>query len=336
MEKEDNGKKKALISIIIPIYNCEEYLEQCLESIANQTYSNIEIILIDDGSTDHSNAICKDFISRDERFFLIEQSNGGVSAARNEGLRIAKGDFIGFVDGDDYIHPDMYQRLLDACREFDVEIACCDIFYFPEIDWNRNKKNKQTTIVMNKDEAVQMSFGGKQFEGFIVNKLYKKECLRGSGNNKIEFCTDIAITEDRLFFFQALANLKKVVYIPIPLYFYRRNLKSATNAKFTKKNLTALTSYEKMLALAESRFSTETFQVIAAYYALCNVQICMRIVKSDYRDIINVQDLVNNIKKYYQYIKAISHKIPLKKRIAAKAICINDRIFFLLYKNLYR
>ena len=107
MNKQKHKTQQALISVIIPIYNCQEYLEQCLNSVTNQTYTNLEIILIDDGSTDGSNAICRKFALQDERIFLKECSNGGVSAARNQGLKIAKGEYIGFIDGDDYIHPEM-------------------------------------------------------------------------------------------------------------------------------------------------------------------------------------------------------------------------------------
>lgn len=114
---------EALISVIVPVYNVAEYLPPCIESIAAQTHRNLEIILVDDGSTDPSGRICDDYSRRDSRIVVVHQPNGGLSAARNAGLRVARGEFIGFVDGDDYIHPQMYGVLLSALTATDCAFS---------------------------------------------------------------------------------------------------------------------------------------------------------------------------------------------------------------------
>ena len=121
-----------MISIIVPVYNVEKYLSRCLDSILVQTYRDFELILVDDGSTDRSGAICDEYASRDERIKLIRQSNQGLSVARNVGLDAARGDYIGFVDSDDYIHPETYQILLDALLKYDADLSVCGFNYVCE------------------------------------------------------------------------------------------------------------------------------------------------------------------------------------------------------------
>ena len=116
---------KKLISIIVPVYNAENYIAKCIESLINQTYKNIEIILVDDGSTDKSAIICDEYAKKDSRIFVLHQKNGGVSRARNNGIKIAKGDFIAFVDCDDFVNVDMYEKLLNKQQENDFDIVFC-------------------------------------------------------------------------------------------------------------------------------------------------------------------------------------------------------------------
>lgn len=128
---------KELISIIVPVYNVEQYLDDCLISIINQTYKNLEIILIDDGSTDKSGKICDEYAKKDSRIIVIHKENGGVSSARNAGLRIAKGAYIGFVDPDDWIAEDMYEVLYSNAKKYDADVSVCKY----KIVKNRRKDN---------------------------------------------------------------------------------------------------------------------------------------------------------------------------------------------------
>ena len=129
-------KNNDLISVIIPIYNVEKFLSFCIDSIVNQTYKNLEIILVDDGSTDNSGKICDEYALKDNRIKVMHKQNGGVSSARNVGLNIAKGKYIGFVDSDDYVENDMFEILHNLIIKNNVDISCCNKFVF--------KKNKFT------------------------------------------------------------------------------------------------------------------------------------------------------------------------------------------------
>ena len=118
-------EKKPLISIIVPVYNVEDYIEECLESLVKQTYKNLEIILIDDGSTDNSGEICDDYVLKDTRIKCFHQINQGVGAARNKGLEVAEGELIGFVDPDDYCDLEMFLEMYKSMKEDEADIVCC-------------------------------------------------------------------------------------------------------------------------------------------------------------------------------------------------------------------
>ena len=135
------------ISVIIPIYNVEKYLEKCIDSVLAQTYRNIEIILVDDGSTDKCADICDSYLKKDSRVKVIHKVNGGLSSARNAGLDIAEGDFISFVDSDDFIEKEMLEKLYEALMEADADMAVCN---FRWIDTNGARIAKQSKIVITK------------------------------------------------------------------------------------------------------------------------------------------------------------------------------------------
>ena len=165
-----------LISIIVPIYNIDNYVSKCIESILSQTHSNIEVILIDDGSTDKSSNICDYYSKKDARIVAIHKKNGGLSSARNTGLDIAKGKYIGFVDGDDYIEPNMYEELLNNIHEHQSDIAICN--------YNDIKNNKKYTNYFDNELEKTPIEGKNKFDilyknyNFVIcswNKLYKKE-----------------------------------------------------------------------------------------------------------------------------------------------------------------
>lgn len=151
------GRKKVkvkMISIIIPIYNVEKYLSKCIESLVGQTYKDIEIILINDGSPDHCLSICEQYSKKDNRIIVINQENKGVSAARNAGLKIAKGEYIGFIDPDDWIAVDMYEGLHSVIKQSDVDMVICGYEYYSEdgaLDEKRKYPIRENEIINQKE-----------------------------------------------------------------------------------------------------------------------------------------------------------------------------------------
>ncbi len=209
---------KEKISIIVPIYNVEKYLNQCIDSIINQTYKNLEIILVDDGSPDNCPKICDDYQKKDNRIKVIHKQNGGLSDARNAGLEIATGDYIGFVDSDDYIAPDMYEKLLLLAESKDCEIAVCGFIKVT----SKAMQNKNIALgikVLTKEQALYELMCEETFEDYAWNKLYKKELFK---ETNIRYPKGMAF-EDTFTTYKLFLASNRVVVTESPLYYYRIN-----------------------------------------------------------------------------------------------------------------
>ena len=168
------------ISVIVPIYNAEAYLNRCLDSIINQTYSDLEIILINDGSTDNSLDICLEYASKDKRIVVYNQTNKGISKTRNKGIELATGDYIGFVDSDDIISPRMYETLYNLMTDEKCLIAGCQYTKFTSSCKFKEDKNY---ISYTKEEALKKNLN-EEISNFLWDKLIKEELYKEWGNNE--------------------------------------------------------------------------------------------------------------------------------------------------------
>lgn len=216
-----------MISVIVPIYNVEKYLPQCVESLMNQTLKDIEIILVDDGSPDCCPVICDEYAEKDKRIKVIHQKNAGVSAARNEGLKNAQGAFIGFVDPDDWVAPEIYQSLLDAINETKADLAICGYAYCHEngtADEKRSYKPKPMEIATQKEVMKRMSDIPPSIRHGVCNKLFYKSLLQD-----ISFPNDLHSSEDVWFLTQYIQRIHSAVIVHEPLYFNRVRDGSATH-----------------------------------------------------------------------------------------------------------
>lgn len=164
------------ISIIVPVYNVEKYLEKCVRSILAQTFTDFELILVDDGSPDSSGAMCDQFAEQDQRVKVIHKENGGLSDARNAGIEIATGEYLGFVDSDDYIADDMYELLYTNIVKEDADLSICGIYDVYE--GKEPVEKQQQYIVLDKVAAMKMILEAKVVSVHAVNKLYKKKFLK--------------------------------------------------------------------------------------------------------------------------------------------------------------
>ena len=166
--------KNDLISIIIPVYKVEKYLEKCIESVLKQTYTNLQIILVDDGSPDNCGKICDEYDKKDSRIEVIHKANGGLSDARNVGISKAKGRYIGFVDSDDYIKEDMYEILLNLIKKYDADVSICNLY--DVIDGNECIRNKENGIrEYSRLDILKEVLLDKNIQSYAWNKLYEKE-----------------------------------------------------------------------------------------------------------------------------------------------------------------
>ncbi|MGN1328893.1 MAG: glycosyltransferase family 2 protein [Eubacterium sp.] len=213
------------ISIIVPVYKVEQYLDRCIESIVNQTYKNLEIILVDDGSPDKCPEICDKWAQKDCRIIVIHQENSGVADARNKALDICTGDFVGFVDSDDFVDSDMFEILVKQLEENDADISRCT---YKRIHDNSDSieyiKNNKTISVKSGTEYLVDMFNDNTLNSPCWNKLYSKKII---GNNR--FLDGYKIGEDNYFNYQVIKNAQKIVLINQSLYNYTYRTASITS-----------------------------------------------------------------------------------------------------------
>ena len=259
-----------LISIIIPIYKVEKYLRKCIESVINQTYKNLEIILIDDGSPDNCNSICDEYQKIDDRIIVVHQKNRGVSNARNIGLNIASGEYIGFVDGDDYIARDMYETLYNVMQENNAQMSVCNFYIEKQGEMFIQHKIDNGIKVFNQQEAIREMLLDRIIRGYLWTKLYKKECFHNLRFPEGKNYEDVAIS------IKVLENIEKVVYINTPKYYYLYRDDSIDREK-SKKSITdvleiAYERYqyvkEKYPGLAKYNIYSFIFRIIGEYYVM--------------------------------------------------------------------
>jgi len=223
------------ISIVIPAYNVENYIDKCLGSVTSQTYTNLEIIVVNDGSTDNTHSIIKKYIS-DKRIVYINQKNSGVSAARNAGIDASTGELIAFVDSDDYVEPDMYELLYTSMTETSADMAVCNynLVYDNRVENQYSKMSKRAVDIQSDIYGYFATHCARpQPNNYIWTRLYKTAIIKNSG---IRF-EDFKLGDDTLFNFKLLPNLNKASFIPNGLYNYYQRINSNVYTAAYKHNL---------------------------------------------------------------------------------------------------
>lgn len=217
------------ISIIVPVYNVERYLRECLDSIKSQTFSDWECILVDDGSPDKSIDICEEYASTDSRFKVIRRQNGGQSAARNTGLQSASGKFIAFVDTDDVIHPRYLEKLRDLIDRYDADVSqvSYELLYKTFV---KERKLVDSTAILNRGEVVLELIKDNKIPSYVWNKLFRREVID-------EPFPEGLLYEDIYAIGKWVRNINRMVVSPDILYSYRQRLGSTVNSEFAENRL---------------------------------------------------------------------------------------------------
>jgi len=259
------------ISIIIPVYNTAELLRKCLDSAINQTYKNIEYLCIDDGSTDGSEEILDQYAKLDNRINVVHKSNGGESSARNIGLKMAKGDYIGFLDCDDWIEEDMYETLVSIKEKFNVDMVASG--YFEERNGKTTELRNQILIkdgVFGRSELFQYIYKRDYYKAFSANlwcKLFDKNIFK-SDNGKVIFDEEQKLGGDILLFAHLAANCKKSYYINRSFYHYNIRNNSTWHAKNLPIRVQIFNAYLKLLEFVEQNdIEPETHIWIKRFFA---------------------------------------------------------------------
>ena len=312
-------KEEFLISVIIPIYNCERYLNNCIQSVVNQSYKQIEIILVDDGSTDNSGNICDEWKLKDDRVKVYHKNNGGVSSARNMGLDKAKGAYVIFIDADDYCHKELIEKLKNSLEDNNSDLSVCAFFY----DYgDRIVPSLSNDLPENMNRKVFFDNIIKPYYcGYPWNKMFRKKLI---GN--LRFDETKIICEDFLFLCKYIINCNNISYLKENLYYYNmNNLQSATKVKANPKFI--LSNYNQVLTTDEIIETIKVNNYSDIYYELEVGQILM----SNYviyhlkknNDVIKIKKLKDLIKKY-------KNDGCIKKE---KNLIIKFKLLFCLYFN---
>ena len=255
-----------LISVIVPVYKVEKYLDKCVQSIVNQTYKNLEIILVDDGSPDNCGAMCDAWAEKDSRIKVIHKENGGLSDARNAGMAVAAGDWIAFVDSDDWIGPEMYEILLNAAIENEADITACDIHLVENGQPLDITTPSGKVYCLTAEEAIGELIQGGGVRAVAWNKLYKRHLLNA------ELFPVGKSHEDEFFTYRILAKAEKILHIENKLYYYLQRQGSIMQT-FNFRRLDCLDAYLERLEFFRSHYpdlyrkdKLEFSMSCAAYY----------------------------------------------------------------------
>ena len=297
-----------IVSIIIPVYNVEEYLNRCLDSVIEQTYKNIEIILVDDGSTDASGTICDEYAQKDKRIICKHIANRGVSNARNLGIDIANGIYITFVDSDDYLEVDMIEKMMNVMGNQDLIV--CGIC---QIELNGSKKLIYGTgrqYDYTKQEIVEGFFDVPTIKDFMYgpfNKIYVKSLI-----GDLRFSTDLRMGEDFLFVFEYITRCDKIRICDWGLYNYVKRENSAMTAAFSEKRLDYIKAVERIEKICAVNYEYVKDKVLVWGY-IHRMNTC---IQMDKNNTVKKQHIncYNAMKKYLYEHKDIKQHIPFKVR----------------------
>lgn len=253
----------SLISVIVPIYNVEKYLDRCVDSIINQTYKNLEIILVDDGSPDNCPKMCDDYAEKDSRIKVVHKENGGLSDARNVGMEVATGEYVSFIDSDDYISLDFYETLLETIVDNDSDIVECGVVKFYED--NNFDEYSDDLKVTNYDTlyALDGLINENPFKQHVWNKLYKSNIVLD-----IPYAVG-KLNEDEFWTYQIFGKAKKVTRINKTMYYYFQRGSSIMGNGYNIRRLDALEGKMNRQAYIEKNFPTLATKAKVDLYGSC-------------------------------------------------------------------
>ena len=239
-----------LISVIVPVYNTEKYLKRCINSLLQQTYQKLEIILINDGSTDGSEQIVNDFAEKDKRVKAIHKENGGESNARNIGLKIATGEYITFCDCDDWIDVDMYKCMMEVLLDNNIDMVAVSWYYNTDLSTCEIKNELPVSdSIFGREELLNYIYMRDSYRGFayIWNKLYKREILYTKQGSLILFDETLQLGGDVLYMAEIALNVKRVKYIDRAFYHYNQREDSGCHTKDVRKLRDWIRAYELVI-----------------------------------------------------------------------------------------
>ena len=318
----------ALISVIVPVYNVAQYLEKSIASIQRQTYHNLEIILVDDGSTDESGRLCDSVAEQDDRVSVIHKSNEGLSQARNDGMKQAHGDYLIFIDSDDYIHPEMIKNLYEQLVKEEADVSSCGVMNVYANSESPQSENQDDYFVCDSQTFLREYLIGEKIPGTICNKLIKKKIA-----TQLTFPKGL-IYEDAYYHFDLIKLAKKYVVNTKPYYYYFHRGDSITTKPYAEKDLVYIDIYQKFYNEAMKNYpdlkEVAFFRLAYAHFFILDKMLLIE----NYSEIKEYPAINHFLKKHAFSI----FKNPIFKtgrQIRALALFLNIRLYrILLLKNI--
>lgn len=316
-----------MISVIIPVYNVKSYLKKCVDSVINQTYKDLEIILVDDGSTDGSSEICDQYKTIDSRIKVIHKKNGGLSDARNCGIDISKGEYITFLDSDDWVDENIYKILYDALKKYDVNISICKLKQVCSEDEKLDVSKDNIIIYSSLELSKKLYYNNNTIIQIVgaCNKLYKKNVFK---NKRFPYGK---FYEDGFLIPILLNEAKNVAYIDKELLYYRQREGSITHKKFSEKTLECIEVYEYLINYYKNNRLIELIDG-PKKFLVENILMCYYLAKKSHLE--NKKDIMDNLLYKFESID-LKYNKPLKQNIKIHLFKISPVVycFILELKN---
>lgn len=318
------------VSIVVPIYNARKYLGRCMDSILQQTYTDIEVILVDDGSTDDSAMLCREYADKDARVHYIYQENAGPDYARKKGVMASTGEYLTFVDADDYVEPCMIQRLYNELMTQDCDIVCSQVKRVDDDGktWDAVQVPSSGIFCESVSESMHQFFVTRYLSGSYYAKLYKRELLKD-----YEFVKDSLIGEDITAVLYALQKAKKVYIMPDSFYYYYWNGNSISHSGYTKRHYVSLLNYIRVRDELLSQQYIES-KYIVGFFAEYEMAVATAMSRNWNRDAKAISALREDLRKYRSDIMD-NPLTPLYMKGCIWLFGTMPFIFMLLYRILY-
>ena len=314
------------ISVIVPVYNVEKYLYKCILSIINQTYKDLEIILVDDGSTDSSSIVCDELKMIDNRIKVIHKVNGGLSSARNAGIEISTGELLSFIDSDDWIEPDFLEVLHNGIIVHNADISAIQLIKV--VDFNNIEFNTKTQIewiLYNRNEAMKTLFTKNIIKYSACNKLYRKELFID-----IRYPEGM-LNEDKATIYKLVHNSNLIVVNLSQKYHYYLRQNSIMNSKFNIKNFDSFQIHEEMIEFIDDNYP-QLFCIVRARYVHASIRMLLMMIRSNYINNTDFNRCIEIIQKNKKFVYKESN-IQLLTKFLTLIISIFPNIPFFLAKS---
>lgn len=317
-----------LISVVVPVYNMGKYVNRAVEKLLDQDYSEYEIILVDDGSTDGGSLVCDELAQKNEKIRVVHKKNGGLSSARNCGIDEAKGEYIIFPDPDDWVDQDYLSVLMkQQVNETDLEICG---FYLTEQDKETIHDEHGKQQVLSRSDAMDIVMQSDKYCGFAWNKLYHMSIIRQNG---LRFDTELGMAQDLHFAFRYIMSCNKISYDPKPVYHYFQHEGGVTNIKagLTPRKMSGLRTYEKIAELAGNDYPYAKAQSKATIANMC-LQFLFIYYQSGMKDAKIYDIMINGLRSNIGHLLH-SKRFSAGRKILAIIGTVAPSISYLVWKK---